>query len=92
MSTFKHKDFGSLTYFLGLKISRTNAGIHIHQRKYAEDLLSITQLINSKITDTPLELNVKICKEECIPLPASHGLKNWLSQLGLDSEVMSNIK
>lgn len=38
---FRMKDLGELTYFLGLEIIRTNLGIHIHQKKYVVDLVSV---------------------------------------------------
>lgn len=63
MHTFRMKDLGLLTYFLGLEIISTNIGIHIHQKKYAEDLLSLSRLSNIKIIDSPVELNVKFRKD-----------------------------
>lgn len=61
MRTFKMKDLGPQTYFLGLEISRTKEGIGVNQRKYAEDLLASARLTNARHCGTPLELNVKLC-------------------------------
>lgn len=68
MYTFRMKDLAKLTYFLGLKIIHTNHGIHIHQKKYTKDLLSLTQLSNTKTTDTPIQLYVKFRKDDGSPL------------------------
>lgn len=56
------------TYFLGLETSCNLDGIHVHQQKYAEHLLSLALLTDFKISDTPLELNAKFHKKEGIPL------------------------
>lgn len=39
---FEMTDFGELSLFLGLKITRHSPGIYVHQRKYTTDLLNST--------------------------------------------------
>lgn len=63
LSTFKMKDLGHLTYFLGLEISRSDAGIRINQCKYAVYLLSFARLTDAKSFDTLLERNVRISQD-----------------------------
>lgn len=67
MKTFKMKDLGVLTYFLGLEIQCTPLGIH--QPKYVEDLLSMARLSHGQSAVTPMEINVKLQKEDGSPLP-----------------------
>ena len=54
------KDLGHLSYFLGLEITYSTDGLYITQAKYASELLSRGGLTNSKIVDTPIELNAHL--------------------------------
>ena len=54
------KDFGHLSYFLGHEITHSTDGLYITQAKYASKLLSRSGLTDSKIVDTPVELNAHL--------------------------------
>lgn len=62
--SFHMKDLGSLTYFLGLEVHRGPSGISLNQHKYASDLVATASLQEAPSVDTPMELNVKLRKEE----------------------------
>ena len=53
-SEFATKDLGSLNYFLGLEASSTPDGLFISQLKYARDILTRAQLLDSKPVYTPM--------------------------------------
>ena len=52
-SEFATKDLGSLSYFLDLEASHTPNGLFISQLKYARDILTRAQLLDSKPVHTP---------------------------------------
>ena len=62
--SFYMKDLGSLTYFLGLQVHHSPSSISLNQHKYASDLVATTGLQGATSVDTPMELNVKLRKEE----------------------------
>ncbi|KAK9073343.1 hypothetical protein SSX86_007667 [Deinandra increscens subsp. villosa] len=51
---FATKDMGSLSYFLGLEVVRSPAGLFLSQSKYAHDIVNKAQLLDSKPVYTPL--------------------------------------
>jgi hypothetical protein len=62
--SFHMKDLGSLTYFLGLEVHCGPSGISLNQHKYASDLVATAGFQEALSVDTPMELNVKLRKEE----------------------------
>ena len=55
------KDLGTLKYFLGIKVSRSDKGIFLSQRKYALDLLQETGMSTCQPVDTLVEEGLKLC-------------------------------
>ena len=53
-SEFATKDLGPLSYFLGLEATTTSEGLFISQLKYARDILTRAQLLDSKPVNTPM--------------------------------------
>uniref|UniRef100_A0A3Q7I802 Reverse transcriptase Ty1/copia-type domain-containing protein n=1 Tax=Solanum lycopersicum TaxID=4081 RepID=A0A3Q7I802_SOLLC len=56
-TTFKIKDLGELKYFLGIEFARSEAGILMHQRKYALELVAYMGLAGAKPVTTPMDQN-----------------------------------
>ncbi|KAE8672566.1 G patch domain-containing protein TGH [Hibiscus syriacus] len=60
---FETKDLGSMRYFLGMEVARSEEGLVINQRKYVLDLLAETGMLDCKPVETPMESGLKFCKE-----------------------------
>ncbi|XP_058194818.1 uncharacterized mitochondrial protein AtMg00810-like [Rhododendron vialii] len=54
---FEIKDLGSLRYFLGMEVARSDRGIFISQRKYILDFLEETGMLGCRPADSPIEAN-----------------------------------
>ena len=68
-SSFHMKDLGPLSYFLGLEVNSTVAGIFLNQHKYIREIITLAGLQDGRSVDTPLEVNVKYRRDEGEFLP-----------------------
>ncbi|XP_028057971.1 uncharacterized protein LOC114261858 isoform X2 [Camellia sinensis] len=66
--TFEIKDLGPLRYFLGIEVASSPKGYFPSQVKYANEVIHRTGLIDTKVFDTPIKLNVKLNSIDSIPL------------------------
>ncbi|KAL2325560.1 hypothetical protein Fmac_024618 [Flemingia macrophylla] len=66
--TFKIKDLGDLSYFLGLEIARNRTGIHLSQRKYILDILSDTGMLACCPVSTPMDSSNRLSASSGTPL------------------------
>ena len=57
---FEMKDFGHLSYFLGLEITHSSNELYITQAKYAFELLSRVGFTDSKTVDILVKLNAHL--------------------------------
>ncbi|XP_031265752.1 uncharacterized protein LOC116124178 [Pistacia vera] len=57
---FEMKDLGSLKYFLGIEVSRSNRGIFLSQRKYDLDVLQETGMSAYQLANTLIEEGLKL--------------------------------
>lgn len=63
-STFKIKDLGNLSYFLGTEAPRYDARLNLRQRKYTLDILEECSFLNSKLVDSPMVPSQKLTHDD----------------------------
>ncbi|KAL4362176.1 hypothetical protein GQ457_04G021850 [Hibiscus cannabinus] len=61
---FEMYDLGLMSYFLGMEINQSKAGIFMSQNKYALDVLKKFKLESCKGVDSPLSSNLKLSKND----------------------------
>ncbi|GJS06648.1 putative ribonuclease H-like domain-containing protein [Tanacetum coccineum] len=61
---FKMSSMGELTFFLGLQVKQTTAGIFLSQDKYVKDILNKFDFRNIKPASTPIEAHKSLGKDE----------------------------
>eukprot|EP00268_Persea_americana_P018667 TRINITY_DN193_c7_g2_i2.p1 TRINITY_DN193_c7_g2~~TRINITY_DN193_c7_g2_i2.p1 ORF type:complete len:155 (+),score=18.35 TRINITY_DN193_c7_g2_i2:1197-1661(+) len=79
--SFHMKDLGPLHYFLGLEIHQSPKGLFINQHNYAIDLIELADLDESSSVDTPLEVNLKLSKDDGDLLPDPHTYQRLVGSL-----------
>ena len=58
--SFKMIGLGPMRYFLGIEVVSSPKSYFLSQAKYANEVIHRVGLIDTKISDTPIELNVKL--------------------------------
>ncbi|XP_019101805.1 PREDICTED: uncharacterized protein LOC109133272 [Camelina sativa] len=65
---FSIKDLVDLHYFLGIEVSRSKRAMHLMQRKYINDLLLKTNMLDARPVSTPLATTPKLTLTSGAPL------------------------
>lgn len=65
---FSLKEPTDLRYFLGVEATRTDRGLHLMQRKYIQDLLQKTNMLDAKTVTTPMATSPKLTLASGKPL------------------------
>jgi hypothetical protein len=64
---FEMSMIGELSYFLGLRINQSSAGIFISQEKYLKEMLKRFQMEDSSPVSTPMVVGCKLSKDDISP-------------------------
>jgi hypothetical protein len=64
---FEMSMIGELSYFLGLQVNQSSAGIFISQEKYLKEMLKKFQMEDSSPVSTPMVVGCKLSKDDVSP-------------------------
>lgn len=78
---FSLKDLGCLSYFLGVEVIPSAAGMFLSQRKYIIDLLHKSGMTNTKPASTPLSASVQLLKDSGDLLPSPKEYRTLVGSL-----------
>ena len=67
---FSLKDFGALSYFLGMEVQRNSRGLYLTQTRYIADLLHKTKMSDAKPMPTPVFPSTVLTLQSGDPLPS----------------------
>jgi Reverse transcriptase (RNA-dependent DNA polymerase) len=67
-SQFSLKDLGSLSYFLGIEVTRHAKGLYLTQTRYLENIVARASMTGAKPCTTTLQAGVQISKLDGTPL------------------------
>ena len=68
-SHFALKELDLVSYFLGIKVTRTESSLHLCQSKYIQDILKKTNMADCKGSSTPMCVGHKLSKYGGDPFP-----------------------
>jgi hypothetical protein len=71
---FEMRDLGELHYILGVDVERTSDGIALSQQHYIEKLLKKFRMETATSVSTPMDVNVKLQKEDGYSKPVDKSL------------------
>jgi hypothetical protein len=76
---FEISMIGELSYFLGLQVKQSSAGIFISQEKYLKEMLKKFQMEDSSLVRTPMVVGCKMSKDDISP---DVDQRTYLSMIG----------
>ncbi|XP_022153525.1 uncharacterized protein LOC111021008 [Momordica charantia] len=78
---FSIKDFGDLSYFLGIQVTKTAGTLHLLQEKYISDLLKRANMSDSKAISSPMATGTPLSIADGTPLENPYEYKSLVGAL-----------
>ena len=68
-TAFKMKDLGEIKHCLGITVERDENKLSIHQKYSVEQILDKFHMLNCNAAATPMDTNVKLCRDDGVSKP-----------------------